>query len=669
MDTKSKSFSFNIVLKTLATLLLTFLIYIAIALAAYLIHNSDYISENHYYSTYNFNAYINRAFYSIAKGDNEAVKQISSSLRYSAYDANDQLLEDYSNATISVNTFNQNSYGFIYYRDTSSGQSDIEYPKNTAMSSYENSPYIFEPTLDNILTENDEITKVVVLFDYRSDTGKMGQDFIRYYTFKSTQHIAINLLIASLIVGVLLGVYLIGVTGQKRRGGEVTLHWFDYIWIEGLVLLMFSIAFVVLNMHLLPLFPLSYRLTDASLFDTILSPSIYYPALLLTIVVSVLFQFLLSLVRSIKAKQLLNRSIIWCLLCNFFSLFSIKHWDGVFQAKFVFYLLGYTLVNIVLGVITFYGSSKLAMLGLILLMIFNGFVIHRFTQHLKALKRLVIYANHSAKGQELNNINYGQLTPMFYDFADDLTAMNSGLNVAIDKAVNNERMRSELITNVTHDLKNPLTSIISYTDLLQKEAIDNQTANDYIEVISEKSNRLKELIDHLVEASKVSSGVSEIKRESLDLIALGKQLEGEYQEALAEKQLQFVLQSNVDKALIETDATYYTRILDNLFSNILKYAMPGTRVYCNIEDEGNYHRLCLKNISNHPLEISTDELTERFVRGDKARTSEGNGLGLGIAKSIALALGAELELFIDGDLFKACLKHPKAPESSENKSE
>lgn len=669
MDTKSKSFSYHIVLKTLATLLLTVLIFTVVAMTGYALYNDQYIGKDYFFQTEVFNYQLNRAFIAIGREKSEAISDVSSTIRYTTLDLEGKVIEHYSNAVLDPNTFGKDSYSLIYHvpTDEQSYDSYTEIPKGTAMSVYGRSPYIGDNYFVKYFDDIGDIDQILISFDYFKDSGKLGQEFLRYSEVKRNEHIVFNIGIGSLVVGVLLGIYLIGVTGQQTRNGPVTLHWFDKIWVE--VVIMIASVMLLFGVQVLPVLPISYDLQTAVLWNTILSPIIYYPTLITTIVVASIFQFLLSLVRSFKAKQLLNRSIVWRLIYNFFSLFSIKHWNGLFQAKFVFYLLGYALINGILGVITLSGSGSMSMMGLVMMVVFNGLAIYRFNHHLKALKQLVDYADHSAKGQELNNISHSQLTPIFYDFADDLTAMNSGLNVAIDKAVNNERMRSELITNVTHDLKNPLTSIISYADLLQKEVIDNQTANDYIEVISEKSNRLKELIDHLVEASKVSSGVSEIKRESLDLIALGKQLEGEYQESLAEKQLQFVLKSNTDKAFIETDATYYTRILDNLFSNILKYAMPGTRVYCDIESEGDYHRLCLKNISNHPLEISADELTERFVRGDKARTSEGNGLGLGIAKSIAIALGAELEVFIDGDLFKACLKHPSALETSENKSE
>ena len=218
-----------------------------------------------------------------------------------------------------------------------------------------------------------------------------------------------------------------------------------------------------------------------------------------------------------------------------------------------------------------------------------------------------------------------------------------------------ERMKTELITNVSHDIKTPLTSIISYVDLLSKEEIENEQAREYIEVLRRQSARLKKLTDDLVEASKASSGVLAVTIEDCDLSVMLDQTAGEYGEKLAEKNLELVLRKPEKEVRARADARHTQRIFDNLMSNILKYALPGTRVYLELKEDENGPAVIFRNTSRSEIVQSPEELTERFVRGDASRSSEGSGLGLSIARSLAELQGGSLAVTVDGDLFKVTL--------------
>lgn len=247
---------------------------------------------------------------------------------------------------------------------------------------------------------------------------------------------------------------------------------------------------------------------------------------------------------------------------------------------------------------------------------------------------------------------------MFWDIkahAETLNNIGAGMSKAVDARLKSERFKTELITNVSHDIKTPLTSIINYVDLLKKEKIDNENAVEYIGVLDRQSARLKKLTEDLVEASKASTGNLAVSPVSTNIVELLNQSMGEYAERFAENNLETVLHVPEKEPAILADGRLLWRVLDNLLCNICKYSMPHTRVYLDVENTGSMVTVALKNISRYPLNISSDELLERFVRGDSARTTEGSGLGLSIAKSLTELQGGHFNLAIDGDLFKAII--------------
>lgn len=263
-----------------------------------------------------------------------------------------------------------------------------------------------------------------------------------------------------------------------------------------------------------------------------------------------------------------------------------------------------------------------------------------------------------ANGNVYNKINTKYLFLDLKDHAENINNISDGIQKAVAEQMKSERFKTELITNVSHDIKTPLTSIINYVDLLEKEEINNETAKEYIDVLSRQSTRLKKLIDDLLEASKVSTGNINVNLMKFELGILLSQALGEYEERFEKNNLQVVLNKTDEMLLVMADNRHMWRIFDNVLNNIAKYAQQGTRVYIDAKRNGRNAEISFRNISKDPLNISGDELMERFVRGDSSRNTEGSGLGLSIAKSLTEVQKGKLDIQIDGDLFKVLLTFP-----------
>ncbi|HPF21214.1 MAG TPA: sensor histidine kinase, partial [Syntrophomonas sp.] len=256
------------------------------------------------------------------------------------------------------------------------------------------------------------------------------------------------------------------------------------------------------------------------------------------------------------------------------------------------------------------------------------------------------------------NLNHTIEIPGDSDFAllaADINHITDGLSQAVAKEVKSERLKSELITNVSHDLRTPLTSIITYVDLVKQET-DPEKMQEYIEIIDQKAQRLKLLTDDLFEAAKASSGDMPVNLEKIDIVSLITQGLGELDDKVQQQKLEIKLSHPQEKMFVKADGKLLWRALENLLSNIFKYAQEGSRVYIDLEDADNEVRMTMKNISAFALNVSAEELMERFKRGDEARTSQGSGLGLSIARSLIEIQSGSFQVDIDGDLFKVTLR-------------
>ena len=291
----------------------------------------------------------------------------------------------------------------------------------------------------------------------------------------------------------------------------------------------------------------------------------------------------------------------------------------------------------------------------------NTFLVLSLWRAIVSLDKLMQYTREIQSGNLNVTIDTAGFPKWMVPFAQDIIHLRDGMQAAVDEALRSERLKTELITNVSHDLKTPLTSIINYTGLLAKCDIPDPQAQDYITVLQSKSDRLKHLIEDLVEASKASTGNIEFHPIRLNLYEMAVQAVGENEDALANQGVAVVINAPQEQPVVWADSQKTWRVVENLLSNVRKYSVPGTRAYIDVRTEGAFGVLTVKNISREELNISPEELMERFVRGDESRSTEGSGLGLSIAQNLCEKQGGQFTIDIDGDLFKATMRLPLAP--------
>lgn len=353
----------------------------------------------------------------------------------------------------------------------------------------------------------------------------------------------------------------------------------------------------------------------------------------------------------VKAGKWWRNTLVY-IVCRFLC----RMIGGFFRAlplawKAVLTYCGFTLVNVLFTAAVGAGGAGW-LLALFPLDLAGLYAVVRISLQLRTLQKA---GRELAAGDLAYTVDTGRLWLELKEHGENLNSVGLGMSKAVTERLKSERFKTELITNVSHDLKTPLTSIVTYVDLLKKEEIPGETARGYIEVLDRQSARLKKLTEDLVEASKASSGVLNVNKEKLDLAELLRQSVGEYAERFAAAGVEPVVSAPEGETPVCADGRLLWRVLDNLLLNITKYAQPGTRAYLDVTNGDGKPALTLKNISREPLNIPAEELMERFVRGDASRSTEGSGLGLSIAQSLMELMGGKLALTLDGDLFKATL--------------
>lgn len=366
----------------------------------------------------------------------------------------------------------------------------------------------------------------------------------------------------------------------------------------------------------------------------------------------------LSLIRRIKAGTLWKNSLIR----------KVLKWIGKCSGKLVDFARAFSRNTAEKVKVLLVGGAFLFLQFLIIGCVFSGAGV--FLLALMAVDvAVMIFAIRKADGQDrimdgLKKISDGELqykiktdtlTGKQKVMAEYINNIGSGLDAAVENSLKKERMQTELITNVSHDLKTPLTSIINYVDLMKRENPTDPKIQEYLRILDEKSQRLKVLTEDVVEASKASTGNIKLEMNDIDFVEMVQQVIGEFEEKFQEKNLTMMVHFTDEPSIIYADGQRMWRVLENVFGNVVKYAMEGTRVYAEISNRNKKVTFSLKNISAQPLNISADELTERFIRGDVARNTEGSGLGLSIAKSLTELQGGEFKLYLDGDLFKVMI--------------
>lgn len=486
---------------------------------------------------------------------------------------------------------------------------------------------------------------------------------------KQTQLFIIALI--SVAVTFALAVFIMCSAGHKPNSEEICLTKFDKfpmdiltaIWCGLTVLLTFGIWSGLEFM--------SYEMI--TVYEPLVWSLVPYLAILsvLAVVVDGILLAILLMTTAVrfKTETYIKSTLIYKVLCIIFKILK-KCCVAVFGfLKKTIKLMGKFLRSIPLVWKTVICAIAVMLIEYILLgvnwgeywplaWIFTGILCAGVTVVAVLLKKIKNGTEEIAKGNIYKKINTKYLFLDMKEHAENINNINDGIAKAVEERMRSERFKTELITNVSHDIKTPLTSIINYVDLLEKEDIDNETAKEYIDVLSRQSAKLKKLIEDLLEASKASTGNISVNLSKFELGILLSQALGEYDERFKNSNLQVVLNKTDDMLFVMADSRHMWRVFDNILNNIAKYTQPNTRVYIDAKRKNNIAEITFRNISKDPLNISGDELMERFVRGDSSRNTEGSGLGLSIAKSLAEVQKGKLDIEIDGDLFKVSLSFP-----------
>ncbi len=472
---------------------------------------------------------------------------------------------------------------------------------------------------------------------------------------------------AAFILALAFAVYSFVVCGKKMRDGKVKLAWIDYIPTD---IHLIASAAAIGGLITAVVGIIAEGIGNQA--DPLVQKYMYYGVLALVALIWALFiEFMTSFIRACKSEKHLYKNTLIYFFIKYVIVKPIAFFIRKFK-EFVSYnpdnfkkpikrdAVLYFIVNAVLFVVAVIGAAAdfapLSALMALLLVAFNIASAVYVIRYVIALDK-IIYA---AKTKTAPMVDYNKLPQSLKILVNSLQYTRQELNEAVNKAVRDEHMRTELITNVSHDLKTPLTSIINYVDLLKTCDIQDETAKEYIDILDEKGSRLKRLIEDLIEASKITSGVITLNPVNLSLSELGAQAVYERQSEFAENGLELVFKGDNGNITAFADGNKTFRVIENLLSNARKYSANGSRVYCDVYETQNYSIFEIKNISAEPLDITPQELKERFVRGDKSRNNEGNGLGLSIADNLCKAQSGHLNLTIDGDLFKAQVMLPKA---------
>ena len=478
-----------------------------------------------------------------------------------------------------------------------------------------------------------------------------------YWTEKliNIRILLIAITILSFVCSLFLFVFLICSAGHKEGVEGIHLNWIDRIPFD--LYLLFILLACVFGAIILDEF--SFSLMKAAAVLAVMSPL----ALLL------LMSLVMTFAARAKAGQWWKNTLIFRiikLIGRFFSWFfgGAKNIARALPLIWKLALLwtALSIVEFICLLLFRFSDDILILLWLIEKVLLTGLLFTAASN----MKTLQEGGREIAAGNLSHSID---LNHMFWDFkkhGENLNSIGGGMQKAVDERMKSEHLKTELITNVSHDIKTPITSIVNYVDLLKKEELGSEKAAEYVSVLDRQSMRLKKLTEDLVEASKASTGNIPVNIECVNCSLLLSQAIGEYEDRLSAHNLEVIQDTSDVPTEIWADGKLLWRVFDNLLSNVCKYALEGTRVYVSAEPREDQLIITFKNISNYPLNISSDELMERFVRGDSSRSTEGSGLGLSIAKSLTELQNGLFELIIDGDLFKAQLSFARCIKPGSN---
>ena len=517
--------------------------------------------------------------------------------------------------------------------------SDLVYDRDEVKYDYETDQYYFYSENQPLYETNHKVEFTIFIPRNMQFTDRffitdkiISFGYHNRYTF-------IIFAVISLVLSIVIYSYLFISVGHLNNQADIKVAPFNNIPIDVLSVIVLFVYYCAMLF-----FSEYYTLVEIIVFCFIVPAILYFVTL----------WYLMSFVVQLKAKTIFKHTFIYWLIKKISKLGNvIKHvYKNLKTTYKVLFVIGifWSFILIFMGVNVY--DNKNLILGFIfisavetLIIIFCAIAFQRVKQGGEKI----------VSGDLENKIDTTYMFGDIKDFADSLNNINLGLQSAIDDKMKSERFKTELITNVSHDIKTPLTSIVNYVDLIKKEECENEKIKEYIDVLDRQSIRLKKLIEDLVEASKASTGNLSVELEKCNLSLLMNQAIGEFCEKLELNNLQVIQSQENQDVYIMADGRRLWRVIDNLLNNICKYAMSGTRVYIDLKRENGKAIVTFRNISNTPISLSSEELTERFVSGDRSRNTEGSGLGLSIAKSLTELQGGSFAVSADGDLFKVAL--------------
>ena len=484
----------------------------------------------------------------------------------------------------------------------------------------------------------------------------------KLYNFR---HAIFLLAVLSFVTVLYLAVKLIMSAGLNEKGGKTCLRTADMVPLDVFTLACFASAGLLLRYAVKLTARIPVRVSVAGVIYDIMMFG-----LAMIICGLIILEYSLSLTVRIRRNTWFENNVLYrfVLAVMHVSTRIVKAFGNLRAFwKVGLCFLGVNLAVGGLGTIIFMAGEKngyLTVLAIIMWTLIAILIVYEIVV-LYNINILETACNTIADGKLDFKIKEHLLLWPFRRTADSINHISDGMKIALQDQIKSEHFKTELITNVSHDIKTPLTSIITYVNLLQKSQVNGAEAEEYLDVLERQSDKLKKLIEDLVEASKASTGNIELSMSDIEIILFVEQAIAEYDERFKEKELKLVFDKPDEDWAVHVDGQQLWRVIDNLFSNICKYSLEKTRVFIELRKEEEYSFLSVKNISGYELELSSEELTERFVRGDKSRHTEGSGLGLSIARSLSEAMGGALNIETDGDLFKAILKLKNAGAENE----
>ncbi len=579
---------------------------------------------------------------------NKSFPNVSENLMYEIIDEDGEILYSDVDKSKSMIFYSQNgysrNYGYVYNEaeDVNSeedGTAETTYFHGEIQETSQNKiKYVLTVHLKNELKEKDVFYYITHAYNFIENNEKA---------------LVQSVLFSGLAI-LLLFIYLMCSAGHKRGEDGIYISRFDKFPIDILLALCgFVIFFVIFLAD-------SAEYVMMGAYNTSLIPAFMALCVFTVAVSSILVSvFCITSAVRFKTETFIKSSLIYIVLS--FAMRKLKNLSVYLRSvirkiptiwKSVLIIFGIFTANLILFLTSFDFRNPLLLLAFNLAVSVSAVLFCIMFSDIKNATEKI------AKGNTDMKISTAKMLGDFKAHAENINSINDGIAMAVEQKMKSERFKTELITNVSHDIKTPLTSIINYVDLLSKQEIDNETAKEYIEVLSRQSSKLKKLIEDLLEASKASTGNLAVNFSKIEVGIVLSQAIGEYDERFSAQSLETVMNGCEKPIYISADNRHIWRIFDNILNNIAKYAQPNTRVYIDVAEKAGKAEIVFKNISKDQLNISGEELTERFVRGDSSRNTEGSGLGLSIARSLAQLQKGTFDVQIDGDLFKVKLTFP-----------